>query len=718
MFIPIMTFLANIAILLDIPILREAIVFIFLSFVPGFALLRLFKLKEISFLDTLLFSVALSIVSVMFIGLLVNELYLFLGLSQPLSTIPLTVAISAFALIFFLVECKRDLPDTLNLKTGFDDKLKYLLPLYIILFLLPLLTGLGVLYLNVYFILVSYATIAALCVMSVVSRRLVPENLYPIVIFSVSIALVCQVPLTSKYIVGWDANLEYYVFRLTQINGHWGFLSAHVNSLITLDYNSMLSITLLPAVYSALMHAQGQIIFKTLYPFIFSLVPLTMYRICEKQLGKLIALLSAFFFIFNSTAFYGTESLDLNRQIVGEFFLLLSVFLLINKAIPVAKRRLLLIAFGVALIVSHYSLAYVFLAIIAIVFIISKVKPGFDDTLNIVTVLALVVTTFLWYSLGSSAPIVSLIGNIKGVYGELITGVVLPLSGTAGAMFTTPQVFTATTWINLLLGGMADLFLMIGFLAIILRLKGKGIFAQFKVILTLAAIILVVSLTVPSIASTLNFTRFYAITMVFLAPCFVSGGQTLLELVGKAWIKIKGPLKHQTASKSKNIDLVILLIAILLSAYFLSQAGFINRVANNAVHAYSIDFDRLQTSNNSQNKMFLYAAYIPEQDVFSSVWLLNHRVATATVYADAISGSHALLSYGLMPNLLVLPITNTTIPEPGSFVYLGSLNIANGVITTFSGGSFNTSEISFILNQNNIVYSNGNNEILYTVPAA
>ncbi len=619
MIIPIMTLFANIAILLDIPILREIIVFIFLSFIPGFAILRLFKLKEISFLDTVLFSVGLSIAFVMFMGLLVNELYLFLGFSQPLSTIPLTVAISAFTLTVFFIEYRRDLSETLKLKTSFEGKLKNVFPLSIILFLLPLLSAIGVLYLNVSVILLSDAIIAALCVMSVVSRRLVPENLFPFLIFSISIALVCQVPLTSKYIVGFDANLEYYVFRLTQINGHWGFLNANVNSLVTLNYDSMLSITLLPAVYSALMHAQGEIVFKILYPFIFSLVPLTLYRICEKQFGKLIGLLSALFFVFTSTAFYGTEPLGLNRQIVGELFLILSVFLLISKTIPVTKRRWLLIIFGAALVVSHYSLAYIYLAIVAVVFIISRVKPRFDDALNTVTVLLLFVMTFSWYSLTSaSAPLISLINTIKTVFVELTAGVP-PTTGTASTtMFAVPQVFTVATWINLLLSGIAYLFLIIGVLAIILRPKGTGISAQYRVMMIVAAVILVAALIVPSIAATLNFTRFYAITLLFLSPCFVLGGQTLLATIGKAWTKIKRPLKRQIASKSKNIDIVLLLIAIILGAYFLSQVGFVNRVTNGAIHSYTIDFDRIETSNEIQVKISIFMMFTFQSKTYSA----------------------------------------------------------------------------------------------------
>ena len=710
MIIPIMTLFADIAILLDIPILREVIVFIFLSFIPGFVILRLFKLKEISFLDTILFSVALSIAFVMFMGLLVNELYLLLGLSQPLSTIPLTVALSAFTLTAFFIEYRRDLPETLKLKTSFEGELKDVFPLSVILVLLPLISALGVLYLNVFVILLSYAIIAALCVMSVVSRRLVPEKLFPFLILSISIALVCQVPLTSKYIVGFDANLEYYVFRLTQINGHWGFLNANVNPLVTLTYNSMLSITLLPAVYSALMQAQGDIVFKILYPFIFCLIPLTLYRICEKQFGKLIGLLSALFFVFTSTAFYGPEPLGLNRQIVGELFLLLSVFLLISKTMPATKGRLLLIIFGAALVVSHYSLAYVYLAIVAVVFIISRMKPKFNGTLNTATVLLLFVMTFSWYAL-TSAPLISLTNTINRTFAGIASGV-FSTSGTASAVFFVPQAFTVATWINLLVSGVAVIFLIIGVLSIVLRPKRTGIFEQYRVMVIIAAIMLAVAYIVPSISSILNFTRFYTITLLFLSPCFVLGGQALLVTIGKVWKKIKRPLKRQHASKSKNIDIVLLLIAIILGGYFISQVGFVNYVTNGAVHSYTIDFNRMKTSSDPQVEYDLYSEYIPAQDVFSAVWLLNHEGSLTMVYADYRSGGHVLTSYGLTPGNLINSITNSTIPSHGTFVYLSRLNIADNIITTYEG-SINSSEILPNLNGCNLVYSNGNGEIWY-----
>ncbi len=747
MAIPIITLFADIIIVLDIPLLREIIVFIFLSFIPGFALLGLFKLKKISYLEIILFSLGLSIAFVMFIGLLVNELYLSLGFSNPLSIIPLTVAISAFSLALFFIECRRDLSKHLKMKISFEDrlqkffsfvsvqfllpflsgidKLKKVFPFIIVLILLPFLSAIGVLYQNITVILVSDAIVASLCIIGVVSRKLFPQNLFPFLIFSISITLAFQNPLTSKYVTGYDANSEFYVFRLTQLNGHWGFLNANLNQLYVLTYNSMLSITILPAIYSTLMNAKDEMVFKILYPFVLSIVPLTLYQLCQKQFGKLIGILSALFFVFTSTAFFGPEPLSLNRQTIGEFFLLLSVFVLISKTIPVAKRRLLLIVFGAALAVSHYSLAYIYLGIIALIFIISRVKPKFDDALNPMTVAAIFSITLSWYVL-ANAPLASFYYNFKGMFLDLTTGSMVPQTGSASAMFSVPQVFGAATWINASLLAISNLFLIIGTLVIILKLKGKGISSQFKTILILSAIILVISIIVPSFAASLNFSRFYGITLLFLSPCFVLGGETILTTIGKVlskmrgplrkvWIKIGRPLQHQLASTSKNIDFVFLLIAIILGGYFLSQVGFVNRVTGGSIQYYNTNFDKMIKSNEVSVKFGLYSTYIPVQDAFSASWLSNYKTETAEVFCDSFSASHVLASSALLPSDLRIKLTNETVPPQGNFVYLGTLNIVNGVIKTETG-SFNTSEISSVLDQNNLVYSNGNSEIWYVAP--
>jgi uncharacterized membrane protein len=716
MLIPIMTFLTYIAILLNIPVFREIITFIYLSFIPGFALLKLLRLRETTFLDTFLFSVGLSLAFLMLMGLLVNEFCVILGFSQPLSTIPLTISISASTLIVFFIENRFDLSETSRLGISIGSKPKNVFTLFIIVVLLPVITALGVIYLNAIILLFSCVIISVLCIMGIGFRRLVPENFFPFLILSISISLICLVQLTSNHIVGWDSQLEYFVFRLTQINGHWGFLNADFISLVTLNYNAALSVTLLPAIYSVMMNTKGEIVFKILYPFLWSLIPLALYRIFEKQFGKLIGFLSSLFFVFTYSAYYGPAPLSLDRQIVGALFLLLSIFLLINTGIPTMKRRLLIVVFGVALAVSHYVLSYLFLALVALIFIVSKIKPKTDYTINFTTVLLLFLLSFAWFSFGSNSLLTTLGQTLLFPLVETFTGKISTMAGAATDVYSIPQVFTATTWINLALLGLVNIFLLIGILRTILKPSRTGLSFQFRVMSIAAAIILAVAVVLPRFATIIDFTRFYAITLLFLSPCFVFGGQTIIAAARNLCAKIKRPLILQGGFKSKNADRALLLIAILAIAYFLSQVGFVNRVTGGSIHSFTIDFDRLKTSDEGQVKMNLYGAYIPEQNVFSAEWLLSHKVATAKVYADDISGGHEIVSYGLIPDKLVLPLTNVTIPEPFTFIYLGSLNVVNGVIAfdigSFSNmGSFNTSEISYLLNESDIVYSNGASEI-------
>ena len=706
--VPILTFFANLAILLNIPLFREIIVFIFLSFIPGFALLRLFKLKEMNSLETVFFSVALSIAFVMFIGLLFNELYQFIGVSNSLSAIPIIASTSVFTLAAFFIDYKHNSKENLN-ETVHLGELKTVLPMLLLLLILPIFTAISVLFYDITAILIADVILAALCVLAVVSPRIVPQKLFPFLILSISVVLVCQVLLTSQYILGYDANTEYYVFRLTQLNGHWAPLDPVVYSLEWQNYNLMLSITILPTVYSTLMHAAPGIIFKMLYPFLICFIPLVLYRICEEQFGKLTGVLSTFFFIFTSAAFYGLEPLSLNRQIVGGLFFLLSIFLLVNKTLPVTKRRILLMIFGAALAVSHYTLAYILLGFVTLVFILSKIKPRFGDTLNNATMFFLFVITFSWYAIGPGSPLISLTNTIRITYIELATGLLPSGAVTPSYLFFAPTAYTVATWFNVLVTGAVNILLLVGVLVLLLRPKETRIFPQYRVLMAICAFLLLISFVAPSFASGINFTRFYSITLLFLAPAVVLGGQVLLATIAKTWTRVRQSSNRRLNLKIKSVDISSILIAILLSGYLLSQVGFVNYVTNSDIHSYSTDFQRMLKSNETKIKFDFYGVYLPEQDVFSASWLLDHKAETALVYNDY---GHALVSYGLVPNYLLVSITNTTIPTQGSLVYFRTLNVVNDIVIT-SYGYDNTSDFSFLFDQSNLVYSNDNSVVWY-----
>jgi uncharacterized membrane protein len=696
-------------ILLNIAVARDIVVFIFLSFVPGFVILKTFKLKEINLLNILLLSVGLSIASSMFVGLLVNELYVILGLSEPSSVIPLTVAMSAFTLIIFFIGNRNDLSvDFVSL--GIVRETKSHLPLTLVLILLPLLGIAGALYVNVPIMLLMCVIIAVLCVLAVASNKLVPSRFFPFLVFSISMAILFLTLLLSKRIIGDDASLEYYLFRVTQIRGYWGPVNAVTNSWTALTFNSMLSVTLLPNVYSVLMNLQGEMVFKVLYSFILSLIPLVLFGIYEKQSGRLIGFLSTLFFVFTLDAFFG-ELTTVNRQIIGEFFLVLSILVWLDETMPLTKRRFLLVIFGAALVVSHYSLTYIYLTFVALVVIISSIKPKFDETFNAFTILSLFGIAFSWYAFSSSSLMDLFVRTIQTTLAELTTPISRQVGG-AAVIYGLPQVFTVASWINLALSGTATLFLIIGVLVVIFTSRRQG-FSKYRVLMIASGMGLFVALAAPRIAAILNFTRFYAIAFLFLSPCFVLGGKAVLEVIKRIWEKITELIKHKSDSKSRHPMVILLLVAVLLSAYFLSQSGFINYVTRGAIHSQTFDFDRMKTSSDPQVEIQFYGIYTPEQDAVSAVWLSKYANTSSIVYADLGSSSHVIVSCALMPYNLILPLTNATKPEQGSFIYLGTLNVVKGIIPA-STGIFNISEISSPLDRSDLVYSNGNSEIWST----
>jgi uncharacterized membrane protein len=707
--IPVATLLLIIVIWLNVPLIREITVFAYLSFVPGFVVLRLFKFKEFSLLNTLLFSVGLSIGSSFFVAFLVNQVFLLLGIPQPLSVVPLTAAISVFTIVLFLIGYRSDLTVNLSALDSFLDKSKRYLPLVSVLVILPALSIVSAIYVNIPLMIVVFLIICGLVVLSVVSDKLIPTRFYPFLILSISISILLLTLLISKYTLGDDANFEYYVFKTTQLRGFWGPISNDANPIVILDYNSMLSVTLLPNIYSIMMNLSSELLFKVLYSFIFSLVPLSLYGIYRNYGSKLTGLLSVFFFVFTANAFFG-ELTSVNRQILAEFFLMLSLFIWLNKTLPIREKRILLIVFGISVAVSHYSLALIYLLFIFFVVLFSSIRSRIEDSYTASVVIAITGITFVYYAF-SPGPILNLIVNMaKTVIAELTNFNYAAGAGSVGAITAFPQVFTVSSWINLVISGATNLLLVVGVFAIILLAKRLALPEEYRIITAFGAIIFAISLLFPSVASTLNFTRFYAISLLFLSPCFVIGALFLLKTIQLLLSRKNGSLKRDLFNSKRTGAVSLFFIGILLCTYVLSQSGFVNYVTGGAVHSQTFDYYKMRTSSNMQGKIQFYQAYIQEQDAFSAEWLSRYISVAPIVYSDYMSKAHVLVSHGLVPGNQLILLDNTTRPQSGSLLYLDSLNFAEGVIPV-SDGILNISDISFSFNNSNSIYSNGNSEI-------
>ncbi|MDH5696700.1 MAG: hypothetical protein OEZ00_08925, partial [Dehalococcoidia bacterium] len=93
---------------LDLPGLRQLVGLLFLAFVPGILILRILKIHHIGVIESLLYSVGLSLAFVMATGVVVNFALPPLGISHPITLFPLMGAVAIFSLILCFVAYKRD----------------------------------------------------------------------------------------------------------------------------------------------------------------------------------------------------------------------------------------------------------------------------------------------------------------------------------------------------------------------------------------------------------------------------------------------------------------------------------------------------------------------------------------------------------------------------------------------------------------------------------
>ena len=87
---------------LHLLVVNQVIGFVYLTFIPGILLLKIFKFRELHLVDRLLYSVGLSIAFIIVTGLLVNALYPAIGILKPISFAPLIFTISALVLACLL----------------------------------------------------------------------------------------------------------------------------------------------------------------------------------------------------------------------------------------------------------------------------------------------------------------------------------------------------------------------------------------------------------------------------------------------------------------------------------------------------------------------------------------------------------------------------------------------------------------------------------------
>lgn len=411
--------IANLLVLFDIQCLylRAIFSFIFLITIPGLLIMLIMKIRKINSWEYFVYVVGLSITFLIFAGLFVNWTLPLIGISKPLSLIPLLISFNIFLLIFWLVAYKRNKKISLRIKLpklGRLNKLFLTIPM-----VFPVLSVLGAIILNNhgpnYLTMTMLGGIAVYVFLVVLFRNKLNKDVYPFAILMISTSLLLMGWLRSWYVSGMDINVEYHIFQLIKENFHWSM------SLFRHAYNACLSVSLLPTILSFFLKINDQYIFKLIIPLLFSITPIGVYLFLKRYVKNILAFIAVFFFM--SQSIFMTWHWIPIRQGMALLFFTLTLLILFNKDIsPILKKSLFLI-FGFSMIFFHYSTTYVALALFVFTYFICFVfkktenKKPFSkiyEKLNLkekgkkskerkyylsgILVLLLLIFTFLWLS--------------------------------------------------------------------------------------------------------------------------------------------------------------------------------------------------------------------------------------------------------------------------------------------------------------------------------
>lgn len=698
------TTLVDIAILLEIPILREFIGFLYIALVPGILIIQILKLNNINFLKVFVYSTGLSVFFAYFIGTLVNNFYPYI--SKPLSIEYLLMAyniIIAMLAIIAYVNTQSDF----SLKDYFYSAMKFENRLYsplLLSILFPLMAIFGTYLMNIRgdnTLLLIFLFLIPLYVASIFFLdNKITEKTYPVSIWMIGLSLLLMHGLTSNYIKGSDIHGEFYVFKLTLNNLYWD-IEAHQSAL-----NSILSVTILPVIYKQFTGVNDHYIYKLLFPLVFSVIPLGLYCSFQKYISKRESFIACLFFVSQGTFIF--ELIEHARQGIAFLFFTLAIMVFFDDEIDKLNRKVLLIIFTIGIVLSHYATAYAYTLILIFSWLSLltynkldyKNKKHSEVTLNFILLLLTIV--ILWYGQITKVPFKDFLNFIIDTFTNL-TSIFLEDSRDKSALnaigigIQNKLAYQLFFWIR----NVTLIFMLTGTISCFTKYCKIKLEAEYRTFMLSSIFLVALMIILPFVSSGYGITRLYLQTLIILAPFFVVGG----KLITINFIKMTSIKK---LNANKNFILVPLICILLLQN--ICATTLIFNISN---IPYSED---LNTEGDLRNSL-----YICDQEVKGAKWLAIHKNNNTEVNVDFPGFQRIQIGYistgkeTILANKFYFYSNKSSNNE---YIYLRSANVLNQIVypSSIYAAYTNVTSItnySHLLDRKNKIYNNRNVVIKY-----
>jgi uncharacterized membrane protein len=688
---------------MDLPLgsLAPLFGFIFLVLVPGLVVMRVFRMYHLNPGENLVYSVGSSVALLMTTGLVLNQGHAIWDLANPLTSLNLALAVTlvmAVLYILALIRGRNEQLDEAGMSSAITPSRALWMPA-IGFAMLPIVAVVGSYVMESYnsnSLLLLLILLSAVVPIILTLRGRAHPALYPLAIFSIAVSLLLHTSLVSPYLVGSDVHAEYYYSMSVQEKSYWDPNDPH-------NLNSVLSTTILPAIFSNLMNVDQVHVYKVVFPIIYALVPLGLYFVFRRNMKETEAFLSVFFFMSIFT-FY-TEMTGLARQQIAELFavLILSLAFAETKG-DQTNRRILFILFGFGLVVSHYGLAVIF-AISLVLFSIIAMRKVKLAIMGPNSIALLGVMMIAWYMyIATASPLQSFV-QIGQFTVDNLQNLLDPYSREV-VVFISRQELTPLLQVIKVVNMVAQFLIALGLLELITTMARKRKYTNLSkryVVLSLSfACILLAAVVIPGLANRLNIYRLYHIALLVLSPFCILGMRVLVRTIASL-LRSRGLLSRGIEKETTKVAIVC--ASVLLASLLLLNTGFVQEVSGDMPTSISLD----------RSAYTLH--YHTEVDDEGVKWMKNNLEPDSVVWGSKGRGSQVLVEY-FYPT--VQRFTGDT-KDLNGYVFLGHNELQDGVIiASFSYDwsnprdliEFSSSEVfSSIESSGNKVYDTGGSAV-------
>jgi len=716
----------------NLPFLTPLVGLLEALFLPGLIILRILRLHHLDFSRVILYSVGLSIAYLMALGLFMNSVYPLLGIERPLDAVPsvLTVIISIFILGAVAYIRDRKYTEVRGIKRSFEMS-----PTIVFLLLLPVLAVLGTMMVNA-----DRGNIVLMCLMLLLaavpimgfSKKWLPENLYPMAVLAVALALVWHRSLISNYLWGADILGEFACFRTVLQNGVWSSTTANLIPA----YNATLSVTVFPAMLSNMLQVDGLLIFKWVFPVVLALVPLVMYTTLKTQFSARTALLSAFMvmalYTFYTT-FLGTE-----KQLIATLFLSLFLLAVTDKKLTSANRVIMPSVFGLGVVVSHYSTAFLLAVTIpAALVIIAVIRRRIQASLLIVAVIVLLAAvSWYWFNANGAA-----VKQFVGMGDTALTAQTAVIdNATQGHLAESHRLIaegssnmpSTLRYLYLFTQGLIVIGAAVNFNRWFVK-RDDTLSDEFMAFSVLFAGLLFLELVLPQFSLVISLDRIYLVCLLVLSPFCIAGLgiclRTIRTIASLDLLKDRHHLfRSVTSMSSRSWDgrLVTGIFIPFLAVFLLANTGFLYELAGKplptsiALSKNGADFPVFNAAE------FAGAGWLLEQTDENTVDPIYYDNGSHELFTNIdIAGEMAGITAG---HILYRPedsLTSVATDVPSeSYVFYRYFNLRTGELA-LGWPAYQTMDVrpididsldsfSEVLAGSNVIYQNGSSRIAYT----